>query len=148
MGAAEGIGSRREARERALSLLYEAEAKGCEPLGEVLAELALEPEPFVADVVAGVSRHQGEIDALIGAVSRGWALERMPVVDRTLLRMAVYELRHRPDVPTGAVISEAVELAQQYSTDDSGGFVNGVLGRLAAELRPGPEGDHAATLGT
>ncbi len=148
MGAAEGIGSRREARERALSLLYEAEAKGCEPLGEVLAELALEPEPFVADVVAGVSRHQGEIDALIGAVSRGWALERMPVVDRTLLRMAVYELRHRPDVPTGAVISEAVELAQQYSTDDSGGFVNGVLGRLATELRPGPEGDHAATLGT
>ncbi len=132
---AEGIGSRRESRERALSLLYEAEAKGCDPLEDVLAQLVLEPEPFAADVVAGVSRHRAEIDALIGGVARGWALERMPVVDRNLLRMAVYELAHRPDVPTGAVISEAVELAKEYSTDDSGGFVNGVLSRLATELR-------------
>ena len=150
MGGAEGIGSRREGRERALSLLYEAEAKGCDPLGSVLAELAVEPEPFAADVVAGVSRHQAEIDALIRSVARGWALERMPAVDRTLLRIAVYELGHRPDVPTGAVISEAVELAKEYSTDDSGGFVNGVLSRLATDLRAAPEtgpGDeHAATI--
>ena len=132
----DGIGSRRESRERALSLLYEAEAKGCHPVGTVLEELVLTPEPFAADVVGGVSEHQEEIDALIVRFSRGWALERMPVIDRTLLRMAVYELRHRPDVPTGAVISEAVELAKRFSTDDSGRFVNGVLGQIAAEVRP------------
>ena len=145
---APGVGSRREARERALSLLYEAEAKCCDPLGSVLGDLVVEPEPFAADVVAGVSRHQAEIDALIRGVARGWALERMPAVDRTLLRMAVYELGHRPDVPTAVVISEAVDLAKEYSTDDSGGFVNGVLSRLASDLRSkaGSGGDHAATL--
>ena len=136
-GTPEGIGSRRESRERALSLLYEAEAKGCDPLDDVLAHLVLEPEPFAADVVTGVSRHQAEIDALISGVARGWALERMPVVDRNLLRMGVYELAHRPDVPTGVVISEAVDLAKEYSTDESGGFVNGVLSRLATDLRHG-----------
>ncbi len=150
MGGAEGVGSRREARERALSLLYEAEAKGCDPLEDVLAPLVLEPEPFAADVVTGVSRHRREIDDLIRGVARGWALERMPVVDRSLLRMAVYELAHRPDVPTGAVISEAVDLAKDYSTDDSGGFVNGVLSRLATDLRPerphGTGDNPAATL--
>ena len=135
ISAGNGIGSRRESRERALSLLYEAEAKGHRPLADVLDQLVLEPEPFAADVVAGVSRHQQEVDELIGRFARGWSLERMPVIDRTLLRMAVYELGHRPDVPTGAVISEAVELAKRFSTDDSGRFVNGVLGQIAAELR-------------
>ena len=146
-GRTGGIGSRRESRERILSLLYEAEARGCEPLGEVLVHLVLDPDPYAGDVVEGVSRHQEEIDGLIAGVARGWTVERMPVVDRNLLRMAVYELAHRPDVPTGAVISEAVELAKEYSTDDSGGFVNGVLSRLACDLRPpgGGEGD-AATI--
>ncbi len=146
----EGVGSRRESRERALSLLYEAEVKGCDPLDDVLAHLVLEPEPFAADVVTGVSRHQPEIDALISGVARGWALERMPLVDRNLLRMGVYELAHRPDVPTGAVISEAVQLAKEYSTDESGGFVNGVLSRLAGDLRPDgstdASGDDTATI--
>ncbi len=131
----DGIGSRRESRERALSLLYEADAKGCEPLGKVLSDLVAPPEAFARDIVAGVSDHQDEIDSLISRFARGWALERMPVIDRSLLRMAVYELGHRPDVPTGAVISEAVELAKRYSTDDSGRFLNGVLGQIAAELR-------------
>jgi N utilization substance protein B len=62
----------------------------------------------------------------------------MPVVDRTILRMAIYELRHRPDVPTAAVISEAVQLAKRYSTDDSGRFVNGMLSAIAEEVRPDP----------
>src|SRR5688572_15154409 len=129
-----GVGSRREARERALSLLYEADAKGVTP-AEVLESLPLAPEPFAADVVAGVGAHGDEVDALIRRFSRGWTLERMPVIDRTLLRMAIYELAHRPDVPTGAIISEAVELAKRYSTDDSGKFVNGMLSRIAQELR-------------
>lgn len=129
-------GSRREARERALSLLYEAESKGVAP-SEVLAVQLVDPEPFAADLVTGVGEHGTELDGLIRRFSKGWSLERMPTIDRTLLRMAIYELGHRPDVPTGAVISEAVELAKRYSTDDSGKFVNGMLGRIAEELRSG-----------
>ena len=130
----DSVGTRREARERALSLLYEADAKGCAP-ALVLDSQVLEPEAFVVDIVSGVEKHGDEADALIRRFSKGWSLERMPVIDRTLLRMAIYELGHRPDVPTGAVISEAVELAKRYSTDDSGKFVNGMLSRIAQELR-------------
>jgi N utilization substance protein B len=128
------VGTRREARERALSLLYEAEAKSASPAA-VLDNQVLAPEAFAADLVAGVEEHQAEVDGLIRQFAKGWTLERMPVIDRTLLRMAIYELGHRPDVPTGAVISEAVELAKRYSTDDSGKFINGMLSRIAKELR-------------
>ena len=131
---ADAVGTRREARERALSLLYEADAKGTSP-ASVLDDQVLPPEEYAADVVGGVGEHQAEVDALIRQFAKGWTLERMPVIDRTLLRMAIYELGHRPDVPTGAVISEAVELAKRYSTDDSGKFVNGMLSRIAKELR-------------
>lgn len=130
----DAVGTRREARERALSLLYEAETKGAAPAA-VLDEQILPPEEFAADVVSGVGEHQAEVDELIRRFAKGWTLERMPVIDRTLLRMAIYELGHRPDVPTGAVISEAVALAKRYSTDDSGKFVNGMLSRIAKELR-------------
>jgi N utilization substance protein B len=130
-----GVGSRREARERALSLLYEAEQKGV-PAASVLDELPIPPEEYAADLVVGVADHRDEADALIRRFAKGWTIERMPVIDRTLLRMGTYELGHRPDVPTGAVISEAVELAKRFSTDDSGKFVNGLLGRIAQELRP------------
>ena len=130
----DSVGTRREARERALSLLYEADAKGCTPAA-VLDEQVLPPDPFVVDLVAGVGEHQAEADTLIRTYAKGWTIERMPVIDRTLLRMGCYELAHRPDVPTGAVISEAVELAKRYSTDDSGKFVNGLLARIAKELR-------------
>lgn len=119
-----------------MSLLYEAESKGCDPLGAVLEELVAVPQPFAAEVVAGVSRHLDQIDGLITRYSRGWSLARMPALDRSLLRMGVYELAHRPDVPVGAVITEAVELAKRFSTDNSGRFVNGVLGQIAAEVRP------------
>jgi len=129
------VGPRREARERALSLLYEADAKGSTP-AEVLASLDLEPEEFAGDIVRGVGEHQASVDELITRFAKGWTIERMPVIDRTLLRMAIYELAHRPDVPTAAIISEAVDLAKRYSTDDSGRFVNGMLGRIADEVRP------------
>jgi transcription antitermination protein NusB len=135
MATVGGLGSRREARERALSLLYEADAKACSPEA-VLEELPVPPDPFAGDLVAGVGAHLGEIDERIRRFARGWTLERMPVVDRTVLRMAIYELLHRPDVPTAAVISEAVELAKSYSTDDSGRFVNGMLSAIAEEVRP------------
>ena len=125
---------RRQARERALSLLYEAETKGQSP-AEIVAEQVLDPDPFTTDVVTGVETSGAEIDALITRFSRNWPLERMPALDRTLLRMGVYELAHRPDVPTGVVLSEIVDLASEYSTDDSGPFVNGVLAAIAAEVR-------------
>ena len=130
-----GIGSRREDRERALSLLYEADAKGLTPQG-LLDELPVAPPPFVADLVQGASREQAAIDELIARYAIDWAVDRMPVIDRTLLRLAVYELRSRPDVPVAAVISEAVDLAKRYSTDESGRFVNGVLSSVAKEVRP------------
>jgi len=130
------VGPRREARERALSLLYEADAKGIEPAA-VLGELPVPPDPFAADLVRGVGRCRARIDALIARYSVDWTVERMPVIDRTLLRIAVYELLERTEIPTAVVVSEAVELAKVYSTDESGRFVNGVLGSVATEVRGG-----------
>ena len=135
-------GSRREARERALSLLYEADAKNI-TAAAVLAEQPVPPDAFAAELVAGVGASEERLDELIGRYAVDWAVDRMPVLDRTLLRIAVFELLERPDVPTGAVISEAVELAKIYSTDESGRFVNGVLGSVAAELRDEPPGSVA-----
>jgi N utilization substance protein B len=118
-----------------MSLLYEAEMKGITP-AELLEELPVPPDAFVVDLVEGVGAHHEQVDGLIATFSVGWTLDRMPAVDRNVLRLAVYELSQRPDIPTGAVISEAVELAKQYSTDESGRFVNGVLASVAAEVRP------------
>ena len=129
------VGNRRQARERALSLLYEADAKGATP-SEVLADLPVEADPFVVEMVRGVEACQARIDELIAARSIGWSLDRMAVIDRTLLRMAAFELLESPDVPVGAIVSEAVELAKRFSTEDSGRFVNGVLSAIAAEVRP------------
>jgi len=134
---------RRLAREAALSLLYEAEVKN-QPSAEILAEQVLDPDPFTADVVTGVADAGEEIDALIRQYATGWPLERMPALDRTLLRMGVYELTHRPDVPTGVVLSEIVDLASQFSTDESGPFVNGVLAAIAREVRPSEQGGPGA----
>jgi len=129
------VGNRRQARERALSLLYEADAKGAAPTA-VIADLPVPAEPFVVDIVEGVEANLDRLDKLIAAHAIGWTLDRMAVIDRTLLRMAAYELVERPDVPVGAIVSEAVELAKRFSTEDSGRFVNGVLAAIAAEVRP------------
>ncbi len=131
-----GGGTRRQARERALGLLYEAVTKGV-PAVEVVAAQPAAPDPFAVDLATGVWDNLDELDELIGRYAKGWRPERMPVLDLMLLRMGCYELAHRPDVPAPAAISEAVELAQRFSTDDSGRFVNGVLARIAEELRPG-----------
>ncbi len=128
--------SRREQRERVLGLLYEADAKDL-PASQVIAELPVPPDDFVVDLAEGVDQRVEEVDKLIADHAIDWSVERMPVVDRTLLRIATFELLARPEVPTGAVISEAVELAKQYSTDESGRFVNGVLAAIALLVRPG-----------
>ena len=127
-------GSRREARERALELLYEAYAKG-QSVEEVLRALILPPDPYALSLVEGVESRGDELDALITRFAKGWTLDRMPVLDRTVLRLAIYELVAGSDPPVGVVISEAVELAKRYSTDDSGRFVNGVLSSVAGVVR-------------
>ena len=132
-------GGRRQARERALSLLYEAESKDIAPAA-VLDQLPVEPDPYTADILRGVSAHVAELDTLITTYARDWTIDRMPALDRALLRMAVFELAHRPDVPTGVVISEAVDLAGRFSTDESSRFVNGMLARIAEEVRPESRG--------
>jgi N utilization substance protein B len=138
------LSTRREARERALSLLYEAESKQVEP-SAVLAELPVPPDPYVVDVVRGVEGERARIDELVASHAIGWTVGRMPVVDRALLRMATFELLARPDVPTGVIISEAVELATQYSTEESGRFVNGMLATIAGIVRPESLDDEASS---
>ena len=124
-------GSRHAARKRALDVLYEADLKE-RPLPEVLAKhmAAEDPLPeFAVDLIRGVYRHREQIDALIAEHSREWKLSRMPVVDRNILRLALFELQHSVDVPRAVAIDEAVELAKELSTADSGRFVNGLLSR-------------------
>ena len=131
---AEGFANRLDARERALELAYEADVKS-QDVAEVLAGLPLAPDPFTAQVVGLVGEHATEIDDDLERVSRGWTLDRMPVLDRAILRLGVAELRWMDEVPTAVVINEAVELAKRFSTDSSSRFVNGVLSRLASEYR-------------
>jgi len=132
--AAAGEGPRHEARERALALLYEAEMKRVST-GEVLRALPVAPDPFAVALVEGTAALDERIDALVAGAAQGWELARMPVLDRSILRLATYELIAEPDVPVAVVIDEAVELAKQYSTEFSGGFVNGVLSTIARQVR-------------
>lgn len=125
---------RRAARERALGLLYEAEAKGTTG-AEVLASLPVPADEFAAALVHAVDEHRARIDALLERFAQGWTLARMPALDRAALRMGSAELIARPDVPTGVVLAETVELASRFSTDASGRFVNGLLARIAEEVR-------------
>ena len=126
--------SRSDAREHALSLLYEAESKRCSI--EAVIDAQVVPCDEATEVVArGVGRDQGSLDALIGRFSTGWSVERMPSIDRIVLRIASFELLHRSDVPTAVILNEAVELAKRFSTEDSGRFVNGVLAAIAREVR-------------
>jgi N utilization substance protein B len=134
-----GAGSaapRHQQRERALSLLYEAELKGESPL-HVLEALPVQPDPYVCTLLEGAAATRAEADDLIAAASVGWPLERMAVIDRLVLRLAVAELLNADGPPMAVVIDEAVELVKTYSTDDSGSFVNGILSTIAAEVRPG-----------
>lgn len=125
---------RSEARERAVSLLYEAEIKEQEP-GAVMAALPVAPDDLAVLLVEGVAARQEEIDALLRRYTEGWTLERMPAVDRAVLRVATFELLGRPEIPIAVVIDEAVELAKRLSTDDSGRFVNGMLSSIARSTR-------------
>ena len=128
---------RHQQRERALSLLYEAELKGEAP-SEVVAALPVAPDAFVRTLLLQAEATREEADRRIAAASSSWPLERMAVIDRIVLRLAVAELLDPDGPPTAVVIDEAVELAKAYSTDESGGFVNGILSAIATDLRPPP----------
>jgi len=126
---------RSDARERALYLMYEAESKGITPI-EALDVQVLAPDELTQTIVRGVAEHRERLDAAIDQRATGWTLARMPVIDLNVLRIGAYELAERPEVPTAVVLDEAVNLVKQFSTDDSGRFVNGVLAALVADLRP------------
>jgi transcription antitermination protein NusB len=135
------MSARSKARKRALDVLFEAELRGS-PVLELLAERITMGDPpvppYAADLVRGVTVHSAQIDELLSEHAEGWTLERMPAVDRNVLRIGVYELLWAPDVPDGVAISEAVLLVQDLSTDGSPTFVNGLLARVA-QLKPSLE---------
>ena|SRR3984957_3981054 len=132
------MAARSKARKRALDVLFEAELRG-EPVLELLAERSAAADPpvsdYAAELVRGVQAHAGQIASLLAAHAHGWTLDRMPAVDRNILRIGTYELLWNDGVPDPVAISEAVTLAGQLSTDESSAFVNGLLARLL-ELKP------------
>ncbi len=128
-----GEGGRREARERAVELAYEADLRGCS-LDELFESLTLPPEPYAALLLRASELERERTRALIAEKASGWSLERMPTIDRLVMEMAVAEML-TTDTPTGVVLAEAVDLVSRYSTEESGRFVNGVLAAIARDVR-------------
>lgn len=132
--------SRREARRVAIDVLYQADITTASPLA-VLDEWAAagrDVPPFARALVEGVDAHGPSIDLLLETHATGWTVARMAAVDRTILRVAVEEVRYRDDVPDAVAISEAVVAADELSSEDAKRFVNGILGQIAREGRPEP----------
>lgn len=132
------MSARTKSRKRALDVLYGADVRG-EPIADALAAEEGRADPrrassweYAREIVAGVDAHRDEIDELIETYAQGWTIPRMPAVDRALIRMGVWEIQFNDDVPDAVAIAEAVEAARELSTEESGGFVNGLLGRIAA----------------
>ena len=129
--------ARRKARKRALDVLYEADLRDLPPreVLESYLQRIEKPRPdhldYAIGLVEGVAKNLDRIDELIASYAEGWTLARMPVVDRNLARIAVFELLYVPEIDDPVAITEAVELAKQMSTDDSPRFLNGILGRIA-----------------
>ncbi|MFM1993076.1 MAG: hypothetical protein RL600_904 [Actinomycetota bacterium] len=134
------MSARTKARKRAVDAVFAADLRKISPLTllDDVAELAADRQNqdaifgYARDIVQGVVDHHEEIDDLLETFSQGWALDRMPNLDRAILRVAVWEILHNPDVPDAVAVNEAVELAKELSTDDSGSFVNGLLSRIAS----------------
>ena len=132
------MSARSKARKRALDVLFEAEQRSAPVLETLAGRVAASDPPvsaYAVELVEGVVAHQARIDELLGTYSRDWPLDRMPAVDRALLRLATFELLSAAHVPTAVVLSEWVTLAGEFSTTDSSRFVNGLLGRLL-DLKP------------
>ena len=127
------MAARSKARKRALDILFECELRNL-PLGATLDERVLAGEPpvheYTVALIRGIAEHQGRIDALISTYAQGWTLDRMPAVDRNVLRLGVFEVLYVDDVPDAVAVSEAMALVSDLSTDESPAFVNGVLGNI------------------
>ncbi|MCY4257799.1 MAG: transcription antitermination factor NusB [bacterium] len=137
MGITDGLvaGSQRhQVRERAMGLLYEAETKGI-AMADLVASLELPLDAYAYTLVMGAAAQQPEIDARLEKLSESWSVARMPALDRAILRLASYELACSSDISVAVIINEAVELAKAYSTKASSGFVNGVLSKVATQVR-------------
>ena len=127
------MAARSKARKRAVDVLYESDLRGVDATATLRDRVALAEPPvneFTVQLVEGAQQHRARIDEILGSYAEGWTIERMPGVDRAVLRLGVYELLWRDDVPDAVVIDEAVELAKSLSTDESPRFVNGVLARV------------------
>jgi N utilization substance protein B len=127
------VSTRSKARKAALDLLYESDIRKTSPqtlLTKRVTELEYVIRDFTKDLVDGVESHRRKIDELITTYSQGWDMDRMPVIDRNILRLGIYELLWSESVPTSVAISEALELAQTLSTDDSSKYINGVLSKV------------------
>lgn len=128
---------RRKAREYALQLLFQLDIRKEKPTASVLKRFWAEREPedevksFAEDLVKGAYKHIDRINDLIRQCAKNWTLDRMAAVDRNVLRLAVYEMLYRMDIPTSVTINEAIEIAKKYGTDESGAFVNGILDSIA-----------------
>jgi len=128
------VSARRKARKLALDFLYEGDLRNASPL-ELYASREkeeLSQESYVENLLQGVTAHREKLDELIITYAQGWDMDRMPAIDRNLLRLAMYEILWEPDLDEKIAINEAVELAYELSTDESSGYINGVLGRIAA----------------
>jgi N utilization substance protein B len=133
------MAARSKARKRAVDLMYEADLRGDDPVSTLAERVALADPPindYTVELIEGVAAHRDAIDQMLSDYSEGWTLDRMPGVDRAVLRVALYELLWAEDVPDAVAIDEAVELAKALSTDDSPKFVNGILGRVLRDQVP------------
>ncbi|MEI8066456.1 MAG: transcription antitermination factor NusB [Actinomycetes bacterium] len=128
------MSARRKARKRAVDFLYEAEIKKIDPkaLLESRPPEELSEGEYAIHLVSGVVENQRKIDDLIMTYAQGWDMDRMPALDRNILRVAIYELLYEPELADQIAINEAVEIAEDISTVDSSGYINGVLGRISA----------------
>jgi len=125
---------RSSARERAVHFLYEAESRSL-PVSVIVAAQVLAVDDLVSTLTSGVASRQSQLDEMITEYSHTWTIHRMPAIDRNVLRLAIYELLDRPEVPVAVIINEAVELAKRFSTEESGRYVNGVLSAIAKQVR-------------
>ncbi len=132
------IGSRGRARRRALEILFEAEHRNTTPLSALQRRREFTDQtinPYTAQIIDGVITHQEQIDELLAQYAHGWTMERMLAMDKSILRLGAWELLFNDEMPDAAAVNEAVNMAREYSNDDSPGYVNGVLGRLQ-DLKP------------
>lgn len=133
------MSARTKARKAALDILFESDIRGTSSIELLMQRLAQEIDQenrpvreFTQELVAGVDAHRRKIDELIATYAQGWDMDRLPAVDRNVLRLAIFEILWSPEVPDAVVIDEALTLVTQLSTDESGGYVHGVLGRVSA----------------